>query len=321
MLPAMLPRQPILDPAAAYPRIAGLRDALDSGDWPACREILAVAEPAERTFLTMIAFDEPGLEDFLRGVLNGDPGDGAAGALLGQHLIGTAWRIRTAAPAEQVSRERFAAFIDGLGAAERVLLDAAARSPRDPAIWTARLITARGLELGRSEARRRYHRLVGIDPHHLPGQWQLLQQLCPKSGGEWELAHAFARDVAEAAPPGSFNPALVAEAHLEHWLEQHGRGAAAGRRYLAAGPVRDELYEAARRSVWHPDFRRAHGWVRVMSTFAMAFALLDDQQAAASLFTELGDLSSDRPWDYLGDPGSVIIRYRSRALQAGGGGT
>lgn len=321
MLPAMLPRPPVLDPAAAYPRITGLRDALDAGDWPACREVLGAADPSERTFLTMIAFDEPGLEDFLRGVLGGDPGDGAAAALLGQHLIGAAWRIRTTAPAAQVRGERLTAFTDGLGAAERVLLDAAARSPRDPAIWTARLITARGLELGRSEARRRYRRLAAIDPHHLPGQWQLLQQLCPKSGGDWALAHAFAHEVAGAAPPGSVNPVLVAEVHLEHWLEEHGRSTAAGRRYLAAAPVREELHEAARRSVWHADFRREHGWVRVMSTFAMAFALLDDDRSAASLFTELGDLSSDRPWDYLGDPGSVIIKYRSRALRSGGGGT
>lgn len=310
MLPAMLPRQPVLDPAAAYPRITGLRDALDSGDWPACRAVLDAADPVERTELTMIAFAEPGLETFLRGVLDGDPGDGAAAALLGQHLIGAAWRIRTSARSEQVSPERLAAFTDGLVTAERLLVDAAARSPHDPAIWTARLITARGLRLGLSEAHRRYARLAEIDPHHLPGQWQFLQQLCPKSGGDWARAHAFARETADAAPRGSFGPVLVAEAHLEHWLES-------GLRYLATDQVRAELHEAARRSVWHADFRHTHGWVRVVSTFAMAFALLDDRPAADSLFTELGDLGSERPWDYLGEPGSVIVKYRKRA--AGGG--
>lgn len=317
MLPAMLTRQPVLDPAAAYPRITGLRAALDSGDWPACREVLDAADPVERTELTMIAFAEPGLETFLRGVLDGDPGDGAAAALLGQHLIGDAWRIRTSARTEQVSPERLAAFADGLVTAERLLVDAAARSPRDPAIWTARLITARGLRLGLSEAHRRYSRLAEIDPHHLPGQWQFLQQLCPKSGGDWERAHAFARETADSAAPGSFGPVLVAEAHLEHWLEEHTRRPGAGRRYLAAEPVRAELHRAARRSVWHDDFRHTHGWVRVTSTFAMAFALLDDRPAADSLFTALGDLGSVRPWDYLGDPASVMVKYRKRA--AGGG--
>ena len=84
------------------------------------------------------------------------------------------------------------------------------------------------------------------------------------------------------------------------------------------GLARLVLNEAADRSVRHPAFRRTHGWVRVTSTFAMAFALLDDRPAAAALFTALGDLGSDRPWDYLGDPGPTIVKYRKRA---GGGGT
>ncbi|MEU4621636.1 hypothetical protein AB0G04_16880 [Actinoplanes sp. NPDC023801] len=313
----MPPRRPVLDPAAAYPKTAGLREALDAGDWPRCREVLDAAEPVERTELTMIAFSEPGLKTFLRGVLTGDPGDGAAGALLGQHLIGAAWRTRPTARPVRAGPDRPAAFVEGLEAAERVLVDAAARSPYDPAIWTARLRTAHDLRLAPSEARRRYDRLAGIDPHHLPGQWQFLQQLCPEPGGDWEPAHTFARETAAAASPGSFHPVLVAEAHLGHWREEHRRSAAAGRRYLTADPVRAELNEAADRSVRHPAFRRTHGWVRVTSTFAMAFALLDDRPAAASLFTALGDLGSDRPWDHLGDPASVIVKYRKRT----GGGT
>ncbi|GIF41263.1 hypothetical protein BC793_115218 [Actinoplanes xinjiangensis] len=317
MLPAMPPRQPDLDPAAAYPRITGLRDALDSGDWPACRAVLDASAPVERTELTMVPFAEPGLETFLRGVLDGDPGDGAAAALLGRHLIGTAWRVPTGARAERGAPRRPAGRTDGLVTAERLLVDAAARSPRDPAIWTARLVTARGLRLGRSEAARRYRRLAEIDPHHLPAQWQYLQQLCPEPGGDWEPAHAFARETAEAAPPGSFGPVLVAEAHLEHWNREHHRQPGAGRRYLADDRVRAGLHEAARRSVWHADFRHTHGWVRVTSTFAMAFALLDDRPAADSLFTTLGDLGSDHPWYHLGDPGAVIVKYRKRV--AGGG--
>ncbi|MEU8655492.1 tetratricopeptide repeat protein [Actinoplanes philippinensis] len=291
----MLPRQPVLDPAAAYPLITGLRDALDSGDWPACRAVLDAAGPVERTELTTMGLAEPGLATFLRGVLDGDPGDGAAAVLLARHLLGA----------------------DGPVAAERLLIDAAARSPRDPAIWTARLSTARELRLGRSEADRRYGRLAEIDPHHLPGQREHLRQLCPDPGGDWEPAHTFARAAAESAPPGSFGPVLIAEAHLEHWRAEHGRSASAGRRYLAADDVRAELHEAARRSVWHADFRHGHGWVRVTSTFAMVFALLDDRPAADSLFTTLGDLGSAYPWDHLGDPGSVIAKYRRRA--AGGG--
>ncbi|MFC3989128.1 hypothetical protein [Actinoplanes siamensis] len=313
----MPPHHPVLDPAAAYPKIAELRSALDSRDWSAARSLLDTAEPVERGYLIQAGGAHSGREDLLRGVLAGQPADSTAGALLGQQLIQAGRTVRTARRARDVSREQSAAFHDKLRQAEIVLIDAAARTPDDPAVWTARITTARGLRLGRSEARRRYDRLAGIDPHFLPGQSEFLRQLCPKWGGDWPLAHAFARESADAAPPGTLNPVLVAEAHLEHWAGLDG-DAAAQREHLCADPVRGELYEAAKRSVWHPEFRRTHGWVSVMSTFAMAFALLDDMPAVASMFTALGDLATGQPWSYLGDPATVISRYRARALPAGG---
>lgn len=276
MLPAML-----LDPAAAYPKVATLRTALDGGDWPACRETLDTAEPVERTCLTTVAADTEGITDFLRGVLSGDPSDGAAGVLLGRHLAGSA----------------------GFTDAERVLVDAAARSPRDPAIWTVRLHTARGLRLGPAEARRRYDRLAEIDPHHVPGQSQYLRYLCAHDP---DAAHIFATESAAAATPGALNPVLIAEYHLDRYL-------VTGRGHFDDPAVRAEVTAAADRSARHPDYRHTHGWVRVTSTFAMVFALLGDHPAAAGLFADLGGLDSAQPWDRLGDPATVISRYRKRA--------
>ncbi|GLW31344.1 hypothetical protein Areg01_42840 [Actinoplanes regularis] len=316
MLPRMPPHHPVLDPAVAYPKITQLRSVLDARDWPAARKLLDTAEPIERDCLIQDRDESAGLEEFLRGVLLEDPDDSTAGALLGQHLIHAAWEIRTSQRANKVSREQFAGFRRVLLQAEIALIDAAARTPGDPAIWTARLTTARGLQLGLSEARRRYDRLAEAAPHHFPAQRQLLQELCPKWSGTWEKVHTFAREAAGAAPPGALNAVLIPEVHLEHWgdLDSHSERQA----YLRSDQVRNEVYEAARRSVWHPDFRRTHGWVSVMSTFAAVFALLDDMPAVASLFTALGDLASERPWSYLGDPVTVISQYRARALPGGG---
>ncbi|HWS32192.1 MAG TPA: hypothetical protein VN408_05550 [Actinoplanes sp.] len=272
----------LLDPSAAYPKVAVLRTALDAGDWPACRETLDNAEPVERTCLTAVAAETEGIAEFLRGVLSGDPSDGTAGALLGRHLA--------------------ASTTTAFSAAERVLVDAAARSPLDPAIWTVRLRTARGLRLGPSEARRRYDRLAEIDANHVPGQSQYLRYLCGHDPAE---AYEFARSAAAAAPPGSFSPVLIAEYHLDRYL--------ARRDHFDDETVRAEVAEAAARSAGHPDFRHTHGWVRVTSTFAMAYALIGDQPAAAGYFEALGELDSAQPWDRLGDPATVIGRYRKRA--------
>lgn len=319
MLPAMLTRHPVLDPAAAYPKIATLRTALAGRDWPACRELLDAAEPVERTLLLRGCADQAGIEDMLRETLAADPADGAAAALLAQRLMADGWAARS-----NPRRRMRALFLDRLLEAEPILVTAAARAPEDPAVWTARLTSARGLELGVSEARRRYDRLAEIDPHHLPGQSELVQQLTPRWGGDWPDALAFARACAETAPPGALNAVLVAEAHLEQALATGGGTAAGARRHLASPPILAELSEAAARSVRHPQFRRTHGWVQVLNTFAMTFCLAGAPARARELFDALDGFGTEYPWHYLGDSAAAVIRsYRIRtafARSASGGG-
>ncbi|MFC3385465.1 hypothetical protein [Couchioplanes azureus] len=305
----------VFDPAAAHPEVAWLRSALAARDWPACRAMLDAAAPETRTRLTVVAGEEPDLADFLRTVLAGDPDDSAAAAVLGSHLTTVGWKVRSSAQAKFVSREQFAGFHDWLTKAERVLVDAAARNPADPAVWVARLLTARGLELGQAEARRRYDRLAAIDPHHLPGQQHLLQQLCPKWGGSWDEVHTFAREAMDSSPPGSHNAVLVALAHIERWM---ALDSGADRTYLRTPRVRDEIYQAAGHSVWHPGFPRTLGWVRVVSEFALLFSELGDQRAVASLFAMTGVLASESPWHYLGDPAEVLRERRYYATGSRG---
>jgi len=312
MLPAMSSISDVVfDPAAAYPEVAALRSALAGRNWPACRTVLDAVTPVARTSLIIVAGEETGLEAFLTATLRDEPNDGTAAALLGSHLTAVGWRARSGFRAQYVNEHQFAEFHSLLRKAERGLVDGSARNPTDPAIWTARLPTARGLQLGQSEARRRYDRLAAIDPHHLPGQRHLLQQLCPKWSGSWQQTHEFARESLRTAPPGSHNAVLVAEAHIEHWLDRPGEE---GQQYLGSSPVRDALYEAAHHSVWHPDFQRTHGWVSVLSTFAMAFSAGGDYRSAGPLFATLGNLASERPWSYLGNPATAIRRYRALSV-------
>lgn len=316
MLRAMSPpTDVVLDRAAAYPEIEALRATLARRDWPACRAVLDAATLAERTAIIDAVAEEKGLEDLLRPVLAADPADGAASALLGAHLIDVAWKIRTGASAQYVSQEQFAAFRDWLRKAEQVLIDGAAYNPKDPAIWTARITSARGLQLGLAESRRRYDRLMTADPHHLPGQFQMIQILCPKWSGSWDQLHQFAREAMEAAPPGGPHGVLVAEAHLEHVFDGSTRDDVVG--YLRAEQVRTEIYQAAQRSIWHPDFGRGYGWVEALSTFALIFMLLDDQRAAAATFTALGPMATRHPWTHVSE--DVVTQIQQARAWAFGG--
>ncbi|MEU4239405.1 hypothetical protein [Actinoplanes sp. NPDC026619] len=306
----------LLDAASAYPEVNNVLAALRGRDWSAVRAVLDAAPPVGRSILIRAAADEAGLEEFLRYVLSADPDDTAAAAMLGMHLIDIGWKIRSGARAQHVSGDQFVAFHDWLRRAEVVLLEGVARRPDDPALWVARLTSARGLELGLAETRRRYRKLAAIDPHHLPGQNQYLQRLCPKWSGSWELLHAWCREEMLAAPPGAVQGALVVDGHIEHWLELDS---GADLTYLRNRPVRQEIDEAAQRSVLHPDFRHDYGWVQAASSFAMAYSVLGDRTAAASMFTLLGDLGTDLPWCYVGDgnAASQIRIHRQRSLRRG----
>ncbi len=316
MLPAVTAQATVkLDRAAAYPEARAVRERVAARDWAGARRLLDTMPPVGRTMAARIAGEHPGCEGFLREVLDRDPADSAASAVLAYRLIDIGWAIRSSYRAQHVSGQQFADFHDWLRQAEAVLIDGVARNPRDPALWTARTVTARGLELGLAEVRRRYDRTAAVDPHHLPAQSHLVQSLCPKWSGSWELVHPFSRAAMLAAPLGAVQGVLVAEAHIEHWLELPSGTDTA---YLNGGPVRDELREAAERSVLHPDFGRDYGWVQAVSTFAFVFSLLNDRRTAARLFTMLGDVATEQPWAYLGgDVAEQVDNHRRRALAGG----
>jgi hypothetical protein len=150
----------------------------------------------------------------------------------------------------------------------------------------------------------------------LTGQARLLQQLCPKWSGSWEAAHGFARECLLNSPEGSLSGGLVAEAHLERWLDLPSAGSERTD-YLRRPHVHAELVEAAERSVLHPYYRPAYGWVTIQGVFAALFSLIGDTARAAAHFRALGNLASDYPWSYLGKPADAYVKHRSAALGRG----
>lgn len=303
---------PDFDLVSAYPEMGRLRTAMVTRDWAGVHAVIDAAPgPVARTMLIGFAATLRETEQFLRGVLDRDPEETLAGSLLGCRLIEAGWEVRTRAMAQYVSAEQFRVFHEYLCRAEQILIDAAARNPADVSVWCHRLTSARGLELGLSEVRRRYDRLAVHDPHHLPAQSQLLQSLCPKWGGTWEQVHAFARERMLAAPKGAGNAVLVVVGHIERALgddESH----------LAGAFARNEINEAAARSVWDPDFRHDYGWVGVRNAFAMGFSLMGDHRAAAAQFNALDRFASKDPWRYLGDPAEAFVQRRAQAYAKAG---
>jgi hypothetical protein len=257
--PSLAP--PDFDLAAAYPEVADVRAALAAGDWPALRASYLNAGWVGRSMLAGAVAESPRVEAFLRAAHSQDPTDTVPATLLAAHLIAEGWAARTAHRAAQVSAAQFATLRQCLNRSEQLLIDVTARQPGDVTAWSLRLTTAMGLELGQAEARRRYDRAVADDPHNVTAQRRHLQQICPKWGGSFEQAHAFARQCVFAAPAAAHNGILIVDVHLERWLDLSDATQRKG--YFAAPMVQEEIRAAAQRSAWHPEFARQAGWVQV----------------------------------------------------------
>ena len=301
------------DPFDAIAELSPLRSIARSGDWAATEEFFAGLGSVDKvSFAVGALVGIDGTEEYLQKAVQGRPGDPLARTLLAERYTRVGWAIRSGARAKNVSREQFERFHAWLRKAEQILIEVCAEHPDYAPAWTARLTTARGLQLGQSEARRRYDRLAAHHPHHVRAQSQLLQQVCPKWSGSWEDAHGFATECLSSAPAGSYAGLIVAEAHVEHWLDLSG---VEGEAYLRDAAVRNDLRHAARTSLLHPDHRP--GWHEIIahSTFAFAYSLGGHLKDAAPHFAALGNTVSESPWYYLRDWRAQFTEYRTAALE------
>lgn len=301
--------------AAAHPETAEVYAAVKTGDWPSARSCVERAPRTARTDLIHAGAEAPEAENLLRAALDTDPRDVIAATMLARVLVRTGWKIRGYGWASSVGSVQFEAFRSYLCQAEQLLISACADDPEFEAAWCERIVTARALEVGQAEARRRYDQLDRRCPHHVQAQSALLQQLCPKWGGSLDAMHAFASTCSAAAPTGAHSHAIVVEAHLEHWLSLKKPNDLS---YFTGQAVRDEIRGAGDRSVRHASFDRGIGSVRALSMFALGYSLIEDWAAAKQCFVALGPHADESGWGYLPDGArKSFLRYRATATRRG----
>ncbi|MFI9123548.1 hypothetical protein ACIGW0_29855 [Streptomyces bikiniensis] len=295
------------------PEVLRLKEAAATADWATVREVLeARAEGEGRTELLWTVCDTAGVETWITDVAEAEPGAALPRLLAGLRHVSRGWEARTSARAEDVSREQFEVFHERLRTAERWLYEAAELEPGWASPWYCLQVSGRGLEVGPEVARRRFEATVRRAPYHLGAHQQQLQQVCRKWGGSHEEMHAFARASALGAPGGTLLGQLVAVAHVEEWLSLDSGPDAA---YIRRPEVAASLHEAADHSYRHPDFARRDGWLQVLNSFAMAFSLAGEREAARECFRASEGRVTEFPWSYLNgsDPVAAYREWRSKA--------
>ncbi|MGA5300445.1 DUF4034 domain-containing protein [Nucisporomicrobium flavum] len=299
----------VVDPTGGDPRARALLDALTARDWRTARDVLAGAtEPDTRAYLMEVAWKVDGVQEWIGEWIDAEPQSTLPLLVRGCHAVGWAWEARGAAQAQYTSEEQFRRFHNRLRMAENALDEVIARDPEDVTARTWLVTSARGRQLDADEAQARFDEVVKRHPHHVVAHEQRLQYLCAKWFGSDAEMFAFAREATAAAPDGSLLPELLVIAHIEKWLSL-SRGE--DDEYITAEPVRADMLAAAEKSVFHPAFTPAYGWIPRANVFAMGLHLAGEKAAAARVFDLLGDRVGGWIWNYLGDPATAYESARA----------
>lgn len=314
--PAAAPARPTLpiDPSMADPAAAHLRTWLAQRNWPAIREfVTSVTDADDRAFYLGIAAEVDGVQEWIGEWVAAESYSTLPLLVQGSHAVHWAWRARGAKSSELTGQEQFREFFRRLRFAENCLDEVVERDPEDVTAWTFLVKSARGRQVDRTEAQRRFDEVVKRHPYHRIAHSQMLQYLCKKWFGSHEEMFAFARDATSAAPPGSPLANLIAEAHIEKWLDlPSGEDVS----YMTQPEVIAELHAAADRSVRHPYYRPQPGWPTVHNSFAFAFVCAGEWAAAVEQLDIIGDRATDWPWSYFrADAGSAFLELREQAYR------
>ena len=298
-----------IDPSYGDDELDELREAVIAEDWPATEAILEPCrERGDHARLTwLISGVENIAGNFMLTLPEAQPDNALALTVAGARQVSWAWEARTRAQAAKVSKEQFRTFHDRLRTAETSLYAAVEADPGSAAPWYFLTTASRGLQHGHDVTRRRFEAGVRRAPEHLAIHEAMLQQVCAKWSGSHEQMHDFARQSLATAPPGSNLGALTATAHIEHWLDlpYAERGGYARRAEVVA-----ELRRAADASVLHPAYAPTESPHGALNSFAMAFWIAGDREAAGEMFRRIGDQPTRFPWAYAGDPGQVFAKAR-----------
>lgn len=283
-------------------------------DWPALREALTAYTGHDLTSLTSTVLRAaPGIDEWLPEALRRETEDAFSLAVLGEHTINAAWKVRSDKRAKYVSQEQFKQFHAMLLEAEEYLYASVELDSSSPVPWTRLLTSGMGLQVGQEIARRRFEAAIERCPGHLGAHLSMLQQLCRKWGGSHEQMHRFATEAASGRYADMLC-VLVPQAYYEHFIET--KPDTPERKFIQSAESRAELKELAERTVFRPGYRpnpRSPYTAANMFGWAFAYAGLWPEAKAAYAASQAVVVE----WGYFKDSVAEYDRLRTLAYRNG----
>ncbi len=299
---------------------------LAAGRWEELHDFLAAAQdPEDRFFYVnqlsrVIAGDRPEWIDEWRAAR---PGSALPVLFSGAHYVRSAWEARGPLRGEYVGADAAQLFHGRLVRADRDLAAAAELDPWDPTPHAESMWVAFGLSLGQPELHRRFAEVNRRYPWHCGAYRAMSQGGGPKWGGSLGTLFGLAQQVMDGAPEGHSVHTFVPTVHFERWINfsrEKGASAADRQGYFRTPHVRDQISQAARKSVGSPAYQPGHQAISDRNMFSMAFWLLGDYRAQLEQMELTGPVISSVPWNYRNDPvGSYQQAWQEAAAAVAAG--
>ena len=304
-----------VEPSSRFPWLNDITAEAERADWDALRARLAAADTLDdQTVISGQIGIIAGVEDWLTPIVEQNPDDRLAAAVLAERLVHLAWEKRSNHFAEDLTEEQVRGFRQTLIRVETFLLDQIAAHPGEPHLWFCRVTSGLGMSVGLAEITRRYKRMDALAPYSYHGAVRYLTALYPKWYGSYPAALDFVRTKAAAAPDGSLMQALP----MQYYGEQLLMGSDAEvKALLARTEVRTQLQAAARGSVLSPHHQPGPQTLTIHSNLALLFSLGQWWADAWPHFEALGPFPVLGLWQRMRDREGAYRQFFDTAQKAG----
>jgi hypothetical protein len=276
-----------MDPCLGDPAIHEWHKQLAAGDDERFRSYLMTEPDKIRRDVTLAAVLEamPARADWIDRWVESEPENPVARLARGTNLVDWAWEARGHYRAKFTAPEQFNQFFARLQAAWTDF--ELAQSVASEAASAAALMidAAKGLQLGVERGLELYETVQARLPWHPTAHESIIQLLAPKWSHSTTEMWALARKVTREAPAASPVHGVIADAHIETWIELPKDE---GARYWQDRAVRADVIGTAERSVDAAPADRSRPMQRARCSFAFCYARMAEREHLRRQFDAIG---------------------------------
>ena len=284
----------IMDESLGYSHaINRIKKLLEEEKWKSVEEALEKKNHAELSlFVSQLATTND--ERTVLKWYNANPHSFYATIAYAHYFINYAWDARGDGLGSTVTEDMALLFFQRLDQAHSLLEHAKRLKPEHPEPYS--------LDIVIEKARPYYGReliddLNRIDKMHIQGQCAIVNGLAQRWGGQKGEGLNYALELSANEPDGSPLHALIADAHIEVWMDFIENQLAA-KNYFLRKEVKQDLLTAFEKTFPNQELRKDLDSLFILNIFAFCFYLAKLDSKAKTILTFLRGKSSEYPWFY-----------------------